>query len=266
MLSDYIASHFGITDYSRILGKQITLCVDDIPLLSGFTLTGIVDSGFYSILPENDLFLDTDYYSAQVLLCCGAETVTALGGKNMKAVFFPAQYSDLPAILQSVEERHLSGRLTYDDTAGIQYLFAVNAKKLSGLVLVLLAVFILTAMVLQMISVASNSLRMQAQYTAMLRAVGLTKKSLYRIVMTEHLFSILIAYAVANLLAVLFMILSNLFFTGIFGAGVSLSVRQFIRISLLVAGPVTAGFAALITVLFIREHCKPIQNLSRLFL
>lgn len=262
MMSDYIISHFGITDYSQVLGHRISLCIDGVPYITGYTLTGIVDSDFYRILPEG-LNYDLGAYTAQVLLCCSAETISEMGGAPVKAAFYPENYSDLPAVIKSIGERQLSSELDYEESAGSQYLLTFNVKRLSGFIIFLLVLFISLAMCMQIISVSSNGMKEQEQYFAMLRAIGIKKKELFSIVLIEHFITAVAASVIALGLSAIFLLVSDICFTKMLGDGINVSASYFAVISLRLVPAAVLGYILIISVIFAFEQRRTINDMLR---
>ncbi len=262
MMSDYIIDHFGITDYVQVLNQKISLYIDDIPYLTDYTLTGIVDSDFYKIMPDTTEY-DADFYSAQVLLCCNENTFSELGAKHIKAEYYPKQYGDLPEIIKNITEQNLDEALSYEANAGSQYLLTLNVKQISGFIILLLVIFISLAMALQIISVSSNDMKGQESYLAMLRAIGIQKKELFGIVFFEHLLTVLASAIAAVLLSMLFLLFANLCFMKIFEGGIAVNAAQFMKINLQVIPTSVAAYLLLISLLFFFEQRKTIHEMLK---
>lgn len=262
MMSDYIISHFGITDYEQVLSRKISLYIDDVPYLKDYTLTGIVDSDFYRILPESPDY-DAGFYSSQILLCCNEDVFSSMGAKHIKAELFPKQYGDLPDIIKKITERSLDDAISYEENAGSQYLLTLNVKQISGFIILLLVIFISLAMLLQIISVSSNDMKGQESYLAMLRAIGMQKKSLFGIVFFEHLLTVLVAAFAAIFLSILFLLIANICFTKVFEGGISVNAAQFIQIILQIIPTAVAAYLLLISLLFFFEQRKTIHEMLK---
>ena len=262
MMSDYILEHFGITDYSQVLGRRVSLYIDDVPYISDYTLTGIVDSDFYKIVPEGMKY-DFGGYNSQVLLCCNAETIKELGGNTLRADFYPRNYSDLPAVIKSINERNLNSELEYEESAGSQYLITYNVKRISGFIIFLLVLFIALAMCLQIISVSSNNMKGQEQYFAMLRAIGIKKGELCGIILIEHFFVALASSLIALVVSVFFLLASNICFVKVFGDGISVGAGQLIKMSICIIFPVMISYLLLITAIFVFEQRRTVHEMLK---
>lgn len=262
MMSDYIISHFGITDYSQVLNKKVTLYIDDAPYLSDYVLTGIVDSDFYKIIPDG-MFYDTGAYTSQVLICCSADTISSLGANELRADFYPQDYSNLPDVIKSINERHLSDELEYESSAGSQYLLTSNVKRISGFIIFLLVLFIALAMGMQIVSVSSNDMKEQENYYAMLRAIGIKKKELFGIVIAEHTLTLIVASFIVLMFSVFFLFLSDMCFAKMLGDGIDVSATQFIRMSSMIVPLAAASYLLLISVIFAFEQRRTIHEMLK---
>ena len=262
MMSDYILEHFGISDYSQVLDKKVSLYIDDVPYITNYMLTGVVDSDLYRIMPEN-MDLDIGTYTSQVLLCCTADTIADMGEKTMRADFYPRDNSDIPAVIKSINERRLNDILEYNDSAGSQYLVTFNVKRISGFIIFLLVLFITLAMCMQIISVSSNDMKNQEQYFATLRAIGIKKRELFEMILIEHFLAVLAASVITLVLSGGFLIVSNICFVKVFGEGISVSVPQLVRMSSCILPIAVLAYLLLISVIFAIEQRKTIHEILK---
>lgn len=262
MMSDYILSHFGITDYSTVLNHKISLYIDDVPYITDYTLTGIVDSDFYKILPD-DMSYYSETYTSQVLLCCNADTISSLGGENLKTTFYPEKYSSLPVIIKSINERDLNNELEYEESAGSQYLLTYNIKRISVFIIILLVLFISIAMFMQIISVSSNSMNEEGQYYAMLRAIGIKKKELFSITLSEHMITFIIASVIACILSFIFLMVSDICFTKMLGEGIKITVSQFSGMVIKLVPAAALLYILIISFIFFFKQRKTIYEMLK---
>ena len=181
----------------------------------------------------------------------------------MKAAFYPENYSDLPAVIKSIDERQLSSELDYEESAGSQYLLTFNVKRLSGFIIFLLVLFISLAMCMQIISVSSNGMKEQEQYFAMLRAIGIKKKELFSIVLIEHFITAVAASVIALGLSAIFLLVSDICFTKMLGNGINVSASRFAVISLRLVPAAVLGYILIISVIFAFEQRRTINDMLR---
>lgn len=106
MISDYMLSRFGITDYNPLIGKKITLAIDGKPYIEDFLLAGVINEKLYRI--------GTYSLTPHILICGDSSDFVKFKCKSLIAYAPVNDFSNSLSVLQSLRQKNIEKLVSYD--------------------------------------------------------------------------------------------------------------------------------------------------------
>jgi len=221
MISDYMLSRFGVTDYNALIGKRITFAIDGIPYIKDFLLVGVINEKLYRI--------STYSLTPHILICGDLSDFAKFKSKSLFAYAPVDDFSNSLTVLQSLRQKNIENLVSYDADLAEQIFFISQLKSIVMYVMLILSIFVILAMSLSLFSVLYNYISSNSKYYAMVRAIGVKRQTIFTILFIELLLLLLVSMLFIVPISGLFLVILNYCLINIIAVGVPITLNQLLE-------------------------------------
>lgn len=247
VVSNDFLSQFGIEKYDNLVGKNFSVCIDGKPYLKSVRLVGV----YNHIISEIDR---TKNYSS-VIYCGGEQNMKVFHIEELSARIQVEKFEDANLISQKLDELNGAQNIFYNRDNAEILIYVNNIRHLIYYIIFLVMGLVIIALFISLCATLYNRVLENAQYYAMMRAIGLKYSHLASILHMEQLLLMFVAIFFTLPIDFFGLYLVNYLLRDILESGLMLRLSEFVKTEMICVSIIYIGLF-IVTFVFIMMNQK----------
>ena len=220
VISDYILQRFGISTnrLDDLIGEHISIFCEGTTILEDYEITGILDRNLFHVDALND--------SPQIFIAESDDVCTQFGITDFSYRLPIDGYENTDTVLRAAEEIQSYGWDYILEYISEYYAFIAHMQTIVRKIGGLFGITILSALSLMFYQAFSRYFSDQRSWYGMLSAVGMERRNLHTIILSELGILLLFVFITAAVTARLLMILISQAMYSLIGTTLTLNAAQ----------------------------------------